>query len=114
MRVLVIGAGKTGATVIEQLRKNPDIATITVDPREETYALEEKITDEVDIQQEITPITLEHIIEKVKPHLVLLTMSTEDMGLGKAPGVDILADSLKEELASISGVPVIEAARSGG
>jgi hypothetical protein len=40
-------------------------------------------------------------------------MQTEDMGLGEAPGVDILADAMQEELSAVSKAPVIEVARSG-
>jgi hypothetical protein len=45
--------------------------------------------------------------------LVLLAMPTEEMGLGKTPGVDILADALREEIAALADVPVIEVARGG-
>jgi hypothetical protein len=38
-------------------------------------------------------------------------MPTEDMGLGKSPGVDILADALRDELVAVAKVPVIEVAR---
>lgn len=38
-------------------------------------------------------------------------MATEDLGLGKAPGGDILADALRDELAAIARVPVIEVER---
>jgi hypothetical protein len=50
-------------------------------------------------------------LEQARPDLVLLAMSTEDMGLGKAPGMEILADALKEELSALSRVPVVEVAR---
>jgi hypothetical protein len=35
------------------------------------------------------------------------------MGLGTAPGTDILTDALWEEIAAISHLPIIEAARTG-
>lgn len=40
MRVLVIGAGMVGARVLTQLKKNPCIEVVTVDPRERPYAVE--------------------------------------------------------------------------
>jgi hypothetical protein len=40
-------------------------------------------------------------------------MPTEDMGLGAPPGMDILAEALREELAALSRVPIIEVARGG-
>lgn len=111
MRILVIGAGHTGAKVLKQLKKNPEIEIITADPRRQHYAVEEGIIEQVDIHEVLTPLTLETVLEQAQPDLVLLAMSTEDMGLGKAPGMDILADALREELSALSRVPVIEAAR---
>lgn len=112
MRVLVIGAGRTGARVIRQLQKNPQIEIITADPRQDLYAVEQGIIDAVDIRETLTPLTLEHVLEKSLPDLVLLAMPTEDMGLGKASGMDILAEALREEIAALAGVPVIEVVRA--
>jgi len=111
MRVLVIGAGRTGARVIQQLKKNPKIKIVTADPREEIYAVDEGIIASVDIAEMLTPLNLEQVFAEARPDLVLLAMPTEDMGLGQAPGTDILADALREEIAAIADVPVIEVAR---
>jgi predicted dinucleotide-binding enzyme len=111
MRILVIGAGKTGAQVIRQLRKNPDITIITADPRKELAAVDEGVIEEVDIREALTPLTLEHVLARAHPDLVLLAMPTEDMGLGKTAGMDLLVESLREEIAALSRVPVIEVAR---
>jgi hypothetical protein len=40
-------------------------------------------------------------------------MATEDMALGQAPGIDVLADALREEMAAISEIPLIVVARGG-
>ncbi|BCR06243.1 hypothetical protein DESUT3_33120 [Desulfuromonas versatilis] len=112
MRVLIIGAGRTGAKVIQQLQKNPDIVILTADPRKELFAVEQGIIEKVDIREALTPLTLAHVLEKTTPDLVLLAMPTEDMGLGRAPGMDILAGALREELAALAKVPVIEVARA--
>jgi saccharopine dehydrogenase-like NADP-dependent oxidoreductase len=111
MRVLVIGAGRTGTRVIRQLRKNSAIEIITADPRQELYAVEQGVIAAVDIREALTPLTLEHVLRQSHPDLVLLAMPTEDMGLGKAAGMDILAGALREELAALASVPVIEVAR---
>jgi FlaA1/EpsC-like NDP-sugar epimerase len=111
MRILVIGAGRTGARVIQQLQKNPEIKIVTADPREEIYAVENGIIASVDIKEMLTPLNLEHIFDAAGPDLVLMAMPTEDMGLGQAPGTDILADALREEIAATANVPVIEVAR---
>lgn len=111
MRILVIGAGKTGAKVLKQLQKNPKIVIVTADPRQEHHAVKEGIIDKVDIHEVLTPLTLETVLDQARPDLVLLAMAAEDMGLGKAPGIEILADALKEELSALSTVPVIEVVR---
>lgn len=113
MRILVIGAGRTGTRVIRQLLKHPKIQILTADPREALYAVEEGIIAQVDFTENLNPVNLDQIIHAAGPDLVLLAMPTEEMGLGKAPGVDILADALREEIAALADVPVIEVARSG-
>ncbi|MGD2157257.1 MAG: Gfo/Idh/MocA family oxidoreductase [Anaerolineales bacterium] len=111
MRVLVIGAGRGGASVIRQLQKNPNLSILTVDPRQEPYAVQQGAIERVDIQEVFTPLTLDYILEQAEPDLVLIATSTQDLGLGDAPGMDILAQSLREELAALSEAPVIEVAR---
>ncbi len=112
MRVLVIGAGRVGATVIQQLQKNPDISILIADPRPQLYAVEQGIIDKVDIREALTPLSLERVLAQTKPDLVLLAMPTEDMGLGRAPGIEILAGALRDELAALASAPVIEVART--
>lgn len=110
--MLVIGAGRTGARVLQQLKKNPNIKVITADPRKEPYAVQQGIISDVDFSETLTPSTMAYVIEKAKPELVLVTTATEDMDLGKAPGIDLLVEALREELAAISKVPVIKVARA--
>jgi len=111
MRILVVGAGRVGAQVLRQLQKNPELIVLTTDPNRTPFAVENGIIPNVDLTEALTPLTLNFVLEKTRPDLILLTTSSEDMGLGTAPGVDILADALKRELASISTVPLIEVAR---
>ena len=113
MRILVVGAGRIGVRVLQQLRKNPDITIITLDPREKPFAITEGILSSVDIDEPLTPLSLDYVLEETRPDLILLTTTTEDMGLGKAPGLDILAGALRDELAAIAKVPVVEVARTG-
>ena len=114
MRILVVGAGRVGAQVLLQLQKNQSLTIITCDPREEPFAVQEGIISSIDIQETLTPLTMAFVIAQAKPDLVLLTRTSEDFGLGKAPGMDIMVNSLKTELASISSVPLIEVARVTG
>jgi hypothetical protein len=112
MCILVAGAGHVGAKVLRQLKKNPKLEVLTVDPREEPPAVQEGIISDVDYREELIQTALEGVIKQVKPDLVLVTTSTEDMGLGTAPGIDIYVESLRAELASIVDVPVIGVART--
>ncbi len=112
MRILVVGAGRTGAKVLRQLQKNPNFTVITADPREKPYAVEKGIIAQVDIREPLNPLNLDYIIHQVQPDLVLLTRTTADLGLGEPFGMDRFAESLHEELTAISEVPMIEVARS--
>lgn len=107
MRVLVIGAGRTGAQVLRQLQKNPQLTVIVVDPHEKPYAVERGIIPSVDHRESLTPLTLDYLLQKTEPDLVLLTRAPGDLGVGSALGLDMLADSLQDELATISDVPMI-------
>lgn len=112
MRVLVVGAGKVGAHVISQLQKNPSLTIVTCDPRQEPFAVQEGLISSVDILETLTPLNLAYVLKLAKPDLILLTRTSADFGLGKAPGMDVMVNSLKMELASISQLPLIEVARS--
>jgi NADPH:quinone reductase-like Zn-dependent oxidoreductase len=113
LRVLVVGAGRVGTRVLLQLSKNPNLTIVTVDPREEPFAVAEGIITSIDYRRELTPKDLEHVIEEVAPDLVLVTTSPEDMGLEGVPGLEILVDALRGELEATAKVPVIAVSRSG-
>jgi len=107
MRILVIGAGRTGAQVLRQLQKNPALTVIVADPRDRPYAVEQGVVSGVDYHESLTPLTLDYLLQKAEPDLVLLTRAPADLGVGSALGLDMLADSLQDELATISDVPII-------
>lgn len=111
MKILVCGAGENGALVIKQLRKNPIIEIVILDPRENPYALAEGIIEKIDVSETLTPLTIDYVIDKVNPDLILLTTELEDLGLGNVAGMDILSSSLRDELTSISTVPLIQVSR---
>ena len=52
MRVLVVGAGRVGARVILQLKKNSSLTVLTVDPRKRPYAVEQDVIESVDFHNE--------------------------------------------------------------
>jgi dihydrodipicolinate reductase len=113
MKILVIGAGRAGARAVRQLKKNPEIEILTADPHKSPYAVQQDIIQKVDYIETVTPLNLDYLLDQAQPDLVLLATTTEDLGLGEAPGLDMLADALREELVSISEVPIIEVARTG-
>jgi len=112
MRILVIGAGRTGAEVLRQLQKNPDLTILTADAHDRPYAVDQGIIPRIDYLESLTPLTLDYVVSKAKPDLVLLTRAPRDLGLGSALGMDMLADALQEELATISDVPMILVAQT--
>ena len=57
MRVLVVGAGMVGARVLRQLKKNPRIEVVTVDPRDRPYAVEQGIIDDVTTTRSLTRLS---------------------------------------------------------
>lgn len=113
MRILVVGAGRTGARVLRQLQKNPKLSVVTLDPVERPYAVKQGIIAAIDFHEALTPLTLDYVMAQAQPDLILLTAETENLGLGMVPGIDMLADALKDELAAIAEVPVIEVSRTG-
>ncbi len=112
MKILVIGAGHTGARVLRQLKKNPSLHVMTADPRDKPEAVKQKIITDVDYHETLTPLTLGHIIQQAQPDLILWTSTTGDMGLGHSVGMDMLTSALQDEVALIADVPVIEVART--
>ena len=112
MRILVIGAGHTGARVLRQLQKNPALTVLVADAQERPYAVEQGLIEAVDYRETFTPFTLDSLLAKAQPDLVLLTRAPRDLGLGTAPGMGLFADSLREELASMSKAPMIEVAQT--
>ena len=107
MRIMVIGAGRTGAKVLRQLQKNPELTVLVVDPHEKPYAVEQGIISSIDYRESLTPLTLDYLLQKSKPDLVLLTRAPADLGVGSALGLDMLADALQDELVTLSDVPMI-------
>jgi FlaA1/EpsC-like NDP-sugar epimerase len=110
MRILVVGAGRSGAQVLRQLQTNPDLDVVTADPNEEPYAVAEGVIDSVDVREQLTPLNLAYIVEQVQPDMILLAQTSQDLSLGQALGMGLFTDSLRAELSLMSEVPVIEVA----
>jgi nucleoside-diphosphate-sugar epimerase len=113
MRVLVVGAGMVGARVLRQLKKNPRIEVVTVDPRDRPYAVEQGIIEDVDYHAELNTVELKETLNKVRPDLVLVTTSKEDMARTGVSGLEVLVTALRNELEATAEVPIIAVARIG-
>jgi ketopantoate reductase len=113
LKILVVGAGRVGAKVLLQLKKNPALTVLTVDPRDEPYAIEQGIIESVDYKKELTPRDLGEVLAWVEPDLVLVTTSAGDMGHTGVPGLEILVEALRGELEATANVPIIAVDRSG-
>ena len=67
----------------------------------------------VDFHNELSPGDLEGVLRKVRPDLVLVTTSGEDIGRTGVPGLELLVESLRGELEATASVPIIAVARTG-
>ncbi len=95
------------------MKKNPRLTVLTVDPRKRPYAVEQGVIESVGFHSELGPGALEMVIRQVKPDLVLVTTSGEDIGRTGVPGLELLVESLRGELEATASVPIIAVARTG-
>lgn len=111
MRVLVVGAGRVASKVLLQLKKNPAIKVITVDPRKRPPAVEEGIIEDVNYHSELKLGELSKLIQIEAPDLVLVTTSAEDISRIGVSGLEILVESLRNELEASANAPIIAVSR---
>ena len=78
MKVLVIGGGHKGASVIRQLQKNKNIQIIVSDWKTDCIAVQEGLIENIDVHAHITPLNVKEILEHVKPDLIVLARSQKD------------------------------------
>jgi Trk K+ transport system NAD-binding subunit len=113
MRVLVVGAGMVGARVLKQLKKNPKIKVVTIDPRDTPYAVEQGIIEGVDYIVDLNTVEVMETVNNVRPDLVLVTTSKEDIARAGVSGLEVLVTGLRNELEATAEVPIIAVARIG-
>lgn len=112
MKILVVGAGKVGSKVIKQLRKKASIDIYTVDPRENPEALEQGIIEKIDYAVELVPGEIIKILDGLKPDLVLVTTSKKDISKADVEGMELLVESLDNELEATSEYPIVSVSRN--
>jgi len=106
MKVMVIGAGRLGAKVIAQLRKNERIEIVVADPNDRPEALRLGLIERIDITDQLTPMNIEDVVRRVRPDVILLSRTLEDWGQNENLMGFEYVKSMERELLSI-GVPVI-------
>ena len=63
--------------------------------------------EKIDLNMRLTSLNFEKVVKKIKPDLVILTSTREDMALERVTSGEIVIAELKAEMASISKVPVL-------
>ncbi|MFP3951172.1 MAG: hypothetical protein ACLFVP_03395 [Candidatus Bathyarchaeia archaeon] len=112
MKILVVGAGKIGSKVIKQLQKRSEIEIYTVDPRENPYALEKELVEKIDYSVDLVPSEIIKLVNKLDPDLVLVTTSKDDISDTGIQGMELLVESLNNELEAASKYPIISVSRN--
>ncbi|MBN1682966.1 hypothetical protein JW865_05385 [Candidatus Bathyarchaeota archaeon] len=111
MRIAVLGAGRIGLRIIKQLEKNSKISIFVVDPRENPPALKDGIISDY-YRVNFNLADLVKFLVDLKPDLVLVTTSPEDIGSESVSGLDLFVEALSVELESTLRIPVIGVLRS--
>jgi saccharopine dehydrogenase-like NADP-dependent oxidoreductase len=112
MRILVVGAGRVGSEVIQQLGKNPRIEIYTLDPRDKPPAVEEEIIQQIDYPVDLVSSQIINVLNELKPDLVLVTTCKEDISRKGVEGMELLVESLNKELIEASNYPIISVSRN--
>jgi dTDP-4-dehydrorhamnose reductase len=110
MKVLVIGAGKLGLRVINQLRKNPRMDIVVADAHEKPEAVSEGAIRSVDVLVHVTPLNFMEVVDRVKPDLVILARTTEDWEQTDVPMGSEYVAGMEQELTrtNVAVLPVSE------
>jgi carbamoylphosphate synthase large subunit len=107
MKVLLVGGGNLGSTVLKQLLKSKKITVILSDLRETPPAVDKGLKDKVDFVGSITPMNIKSVIAKYSPDLIVIASTSLDTAMDKPPSGDVLAHEVQKEVAEISSVPVL-------
>lgn len=106
MRVLVIGAGRVGAQVISQLRKNEGIEIVVADPHDRPAAVTQGVIAKADLKIHVTPLNIGDIVVEVEPDLIILARTVDDWEQGDTPMGAEYVLGMERELMHI-GVPIL-------
>jgi len=85
VRILVVGAGKLGAKVIRQLKKNPELEIVVADPHDDPEALRDGTVDKIDLKAHVTTMNFSEVVCKLKPDMVILARTVHDWEQSDTP-----------------------------
>ncbi len=108
MRVLVIGAGKLGTLVIQQLRKSEGVELVVADPHERPEAVVQGVVDRVDVQAHVTALNFEEVLARTNPDLGVRARTVDDWEKSDTPMGSQYVTGMERELtkARIAVLPV--------
>ena len=107
MRIWLIGADRTGASVLQQLKKNDAIEVVVSDVTERPRAVTERVIDRVDFIETVTPININRLVKRIRPDLILIDRGAAERMLSRITGGIEFAQSIQEEIAAASDVPCL-------
>ena len=106
MKILVIGGGILGASVLRQLKLNPKFEIVVADWRKDCVAVKTGVIKKVDILAHVTPMNAVDIVEHVNPDLVLIARTQKDWKHEDTTLGHHFISNMERELSHIS-IPVI-------
>ena len=107
MRIWLIGADRTGVSVLQQLKKSQAIEVVVSDVSERPRAVADKVIPMVDYVETVTPININHLAKRIRPDLILIDRGAAERMLSRITGGVEFAQSIQEEIAAASEVPCL-------
>lgn len=107
MRIWLIGAGRLGTTILQQLHKNPDITVVVSDSSSSPQAVQDGVIEKVDLTENVTSVNVNQLARRIRPDLILLSPAVNDRNLSALEGGQALVQALNDEIIARSDYPVI-------
>lgn len=107
MRIWLIGADERGTEVLGQLQKNPNIEIYVTHPTDRPLAVVQKLIDQVDLVEVVTPANINTLARRIRPDLILIDATVKQHNLGRFAGGGAFATALNDEIAASSDYPCL-------
>jgi hypothetical protein len=105
VRIWLIGASRAGTEAIRQLRKSAQIDLIVSAPSPDPLAVRERVLEQVDHVETVTPVNVDSLARRIRPDLILLDSSASSYR-GRTGGSE-LSQALTYEIALASEYPCV-------